>query len=215
MFLCVFLGFHYSKPEKCDSKHTFPFTKRRKGMYSKFHPPRILLFILCLFLDFLFRNQRSETLNIHFPLRKERRECILNSTPLESCFVFWVSFFETREVRLFLKGSLRAIPPRSLLLLFFVFITPVSRSREFIAVTWRGAKPRTPCFVSEMIHMLPRELARQKKAGGLGGAQPVPWTLNVYSARALCFLGFFPKQILKLGSRLRRSIGPLLGGVLT
>ena len=149
--------------------------ERKKGMYSKFHPPRILLYILCLFLDFILRNQRSETLNIHFPLRKERRECILNSTPLESCFVFWVSFFETREVRLFLKGSLRAIPPRSLLLLFFVFITRVSRSREFIAVTWRGAKPRTPCFVSEMIHMLPRKLARQKKAGGLGGAQPPPF----------------------------------------
>ena len=78
-------------------------------------PPRILLYILCLFLDFILRNQRSEILNIHFPLRKERRECILNSTPFESCFVFWVSFFETREVRLFSKGSLRAIPPRSLL----------------------------------------------------------------------------------------------------
>ena len=30
---------------------------------------------------------------------------------------------------------------------------------------------------------------------------PVPWTLNVYSARALCFLGFSRKPILKLGSR--------------
>ena len=27
-------------------------------------------------------------------------------------------------------------------------------------------------FFSEIMHMLPRELARQKKAGGLGGAQP-------------------------------------------
>ena len=46
---------------------------------------------------------------------------------------------------------------------------------------------------------------------------PVPWTLNVYSARALCFLGFFPKtNFLFLGSRLalqrgRRSTGSLCG----
>ena len=46
---------------------------------------------------------------------------------------------------------------------------------------------------------------------------PVPWTLSVNSARALCFLGFFPKTSLGLGSRLalqcsrrgRRSIGSL------
>ena len=163
-------------------------------MYSKFHPPRILLYILCLFLGFILRNQRSETLNIHFPLRQERRECILNSTPLESCFVFWVSVFETREVRLFLKGSLRAIPPRSLLLLFFVFITRVSRSREFMAVTWRGAKPRTPCFVSEMIHMLPRKLARQKKSGGVGGGAAPPICIAVTwrgaKPRTPCFVLF-------------------------
>ena len=164
-------------------------------MYSKFHPPRTLLYILCLFLDVILRNQRSETLNIHIPLRKERRECILNSTTLEFCFVFWVSFLETREVRLFLKGNLRAIPPRSLLLLFFVFITRVSRSREFLAVTWRGAKPRTPCLVSETIHMLPRELARQKKAGGLGGAQPPPICIALRwrgaKPRTPCFVLFW------------------------
>ena len=44
----------------------------------------------------------------------------------------------------------------------------------------------------------------------------MPWTLNVYSARALCFLGFFPQTSLGLGSRLalqrgRRSIGSLSG----
>ena len=45
----------------------------------------------------------------------------------------------------------------------------------------------------------------------------MPWTLNVYSARAFCFLGFFPKtNFLFLGSRLalqrgRRSTGSLCG----
>ena len=40
--------------------------------------------------------------------------------------------------------------------------------------------------------------------GGVGGP-PMPWTLNVYSARALCFLGFLPKTFLELGSRLRKA----------
>ena len=104
--------------------------------------------------------------------------------PLESCFVFWSSFFETREVRLFFKGSFRAIPPCSLLVLFFVFITRVSRSREFIAVMWREAKPRTPCFVSKMIHMLPRELVRQKRSGGVGGRAAPPHLHSSDVARA-------------------------------
>ena len=48
--------------------------------------------------------------------------------------------------------------------------------RLFCAVTWRGAKPRTPCFVLEMIHdnELQGKLVRLTKAGGLGGAQPPP-----------------------------------------
>ena len=47
---------------------------------------------LCLFLDPFFET-REVTLNIHFPLRKERRECVLNSTP-PILFIFWVLFFE-------------------------------------------------------------------------------------------------------------------------
>ena len=36
----------------------------------------------------------------YFILKMREKGFILNSTPLESCFVFWISFFETREVRL-------------------------------------------------------------------------------------------------------------------
>ena len=39
----------------------------------------------------------------------------------------------------------------------------------------------------------------QGLAGGRGGGGGVPWTLNVYSARALCFLGFFPKTNSEIG----------------
>ena len=66
-----------------------------------FSTPLESCYFLYLFLDFIIRNQRSEILNTHFPLRRERRECILNSTPLESCYIFctcfWISLFETRE----------------------------------------------------------------------------------------------------------------------
>ena len=51
---------------------------------------------------------------------------------------------------------------------------------------------------------------------GGGGGEGGPWTINIYSARALCFLGLFSKTSLGLGSRLalqrgRRSIGSLCG----
>ena len=57
--------------------------RREKGMYSKFHHPRILF----CFLYFIIREIRGG----------ERREFILNSTPLESSFVFRISFFENSE----------------------------------------------------------------------------------------------------------------------
>ena len=53
-------------------------------MYSKFHPPRTLLYILCLFLDVILRNQRSETLNIHFPY--EKKEGNVPSGHSQSCY---------------------------------------------------------------------------------------------------------------------------------
>ena len=51
---------------------------------------------------------------------EERRECILNSTPLESFFGFCISSFEKSEEKR--EGNLFYIPPPSNLLLFFVFL---------------------------------------------------------------------------------------------
>ena len=57
------------------------------------------------------------------------------------------------------------------------------------------------CFVLGMIHMLPREFARLKQAGGFGGAQPPPFA-NTMLALGLfnCCLNPPPKaqQVLSL-----------------
>ena len=63
-----------------------------------------------------------------------------------------------------------------------------------IAVTWRGAKPRTPGFVLFCFgHMLPREFARLQQAGVLGGAQPPPFA-NTMLALGLLNCCLHPPQ---------------------
>ena len=57
--------------------------EERRECIQKTHPPRILF----CFLYFIIREIRGG----------ERREFILNSTPLESSFVFRISFFENSE----------------------------------------------------------------------------------------------------------------------
>ena len=51
------------------------------------------------------------------------------------------------------------------------------------------------CFVLDMIHMLPREFARLKQAGGLGGAQAPPPCANTIVALGFlnCCLNSPPK----------------------
>ena len=43
--------------------------------------------------------------------------------------------------------------------------------------------------------------------GAGGGRRVMPWTLIVYSERALSFLSLFPKILLGLGSRLAHAVG--------
>ena len=59
--------------------------RREKGMYSKFHPPSNLF----CFLYFILRKIKGE----------ERREFILNSTPLESSFVFCFLYWKNQRSR--------------------------------------------------------------------------------------------------------------------
>ena len=72
--LFLFFVFHYSRNQR----------RREKGIYSKFHPPRIFF----CFSYFILRKLRGEG----------RREFILNSTPVESSFVFVFHYSKIRGV---------------------------------------------------------------------------------------------------------------------
>ena len=74
------------------------------------------------------------------------------------------------------------------------------------------------CFVLDMIPMLPREFARLKQAGGLGGAQPPPFANTMLALRPFKLLpksstegpaGIKPLRRLKL---LPEPITPFIGG---
>ena len=72
---------------------------------------------------------------------EERRECILNSTPLESFFLFYV-FHYSRNQRRREKGIYSKFHPPSNLLLFFVFHSSKTQRRREKGIYSKFYPPR-------------------------------------------------------------------------
>ena len=97
--------------------------RREKGMYSKFHPPRIL-FCFCISLPEIRGG--------------ERREFILNSTP-SNLLLFFV-FHSSKTQRRREKGMYSKFYPPRIFFCFFVSLFEAQRSRdESVFVSGSGA----------------------------------------------------------------------------